>query len=51
MLTALNLIAERKIRQAIEEGTMADLGHWKNKPLPEDDMGHVPSTCGWPIGY
>ncbi|VAW38007.1 hypothetical protein MNBD_DELTA04-171 [hydrothermal vent metagenome] len=43
MLTALNLIAERKIRQAIEEGTMADLSHWKNKPLPEDDMGHVPA--------
>ncbi|NOX81337.1 MAG: DUF1992 domain-containing protein [Deltaproteobacteria bacterium] len=43
MLTVLNFIAERKIRQAIEEGTMVDLSHWKNKPLPEDDMGHVPS--------
>jgi len=42
MLTALNRIAERKIQQAIKEGTMADLSHWKNKPLPADDMEHVP---------
>ncbi|HEB50270.1 MAG TPA: DUF1992 domain-containing protein [Desulfobulbus sp.] len=42
MMTALNWIAERKIRQAIEEGNMADLSHWKNRPMPEDDMKHVP---------
>ncbi len=42
MMTALNWIAERKIRQAIEEGNMADLSHWKNRPMPPDDMQHVP---------
>lgn len=44
MLTALHIIAERKIEQAMKEGRMHDLRHWKNKPLPlEDDLANVPS--------
>lgn len=42
MLTIIQTIAERKIQQAIAEGTMADLSHWRNKPLPPDDMPNVP---------
>ncbi len=42
MFTILQTIAERKIRQAREEGTLPDLSHWKNKPLPEDDLAGVP---------
>ncbi len=42
MLTALHKIAERKIEQAIAEGKGPDLSHWKNKPLPEDEMQNVP---------
>lgn len=42
MLTSLHFIAERKIQQAVKEGTLADLSHWKNKPMPHDDMAHVP---------
>ncbi len=43
MLTALHKIAEQKIEQAIAEGRGPDLSHWKNKPLPEDDMKNVPA--------
>lgn len=43
MLTALHKIAERKIEQAIAEGKIPDLSHWKNKPLPEDNMHSVPA--------
>ncbi len=43
MLTALHSIAERKIEQAMAEGTVPDLSHWKNKPLPEDSMQNVPA--------
>jgi hypothetical protein len=42
MLSIIQQIAERKIQQAMEEGTLADLSHWKNKPLPPDDMANVP---------
>lgn len=42
MLAIIQTIAERKIQQAISEGTLADLSHWKNKPLPPDDMADVP---------
>ncbi len=42
MLTALHFIAERKIEQAIRKGELADLSHWKNKPMPKDDMANVP---------
>lgn len=43
MLTSLHFLAERKIQEAIKEGRLADLSHWKNKPLPEDDMASVPA--------
>lgn len=42
MLSIIQTIAERKIQQAMAEGTLPDLSHWKNKPLPPDDMAHVP---------
>ena len=42
MFTILNVIAERKIQQSIQEGTGADLSHWKNRPLPKDNMECVP---------
>lgn len=42
MLSIIQTIAERKILQAISEGTLADLSHWKNRPLPPDDMASVP---------
>ncbi|MDR2551234.1 MAG: DUF1992 domain-containing protein [Desulfobulbus sp.] len=42
MLSIIQTIAERKIQQAMTEGTIPDLSHWKNKPLPPDDMAHVP---------
>ena len=43
MLSIIQTIAERKIQQAMAEGTIADLSHWKNKPLPPDDMANVPA--------
>ncbi len=43
MLSILQTIAERKIQQAMTEGTLPDLSHWKNKPLPPDDMPDVPA--------
>ncbi|HHD64399.1 MAG TPA: DUF1992 domain-containing protein [Desulfobulbaceae bacterium] len=43
MLTTLHKIAERKIEKAIAEGKVPDLSHWKNKPLPEDNMQNVPT--------
>lgn len=42
MLSIIQTIAERKIKQAMTEGTLPDLSHWKNKPLPPDDMANVP---------
>ncbi|NLX18638.1 MAG: DUF1992 domain-containing protein [Desulfobulbus sp.] len=42
MLSIIQTIAERKIQQAMAEGTMPDLSHWKNKPMPPDDMANVP---------
>jgi hypothetical protein len=42
MLSIIQTIAERKIQQAMAEGTMADLSHWKDKPLPPDNMPNVP---------
>ena len=42
MLSVIQTIAERKIQQAMAEGSLPDLSHWKNKPLPPDDMAHVP---------
>ncbi len=42
MLTAIHFIAERRIEKAMAEGTLPDLSHWRNKPMPKDDMEHVP---------
>lgn len=42
MLSIIQQIAERKIQQAMAEGTIPDLSHWKDKPLPPDDMANVP---------
>jgi len=41
MLTAIQIIAERRINEAIREGQL-DGGHLKGKPLPLDDDRHVP---------
>jgi hypothetical protein len=49
MLSIIQTIAERKIQQAMAEGSMADLSHWKNVPLPPDDMDHVPADLR--MGY
>lgn len=49
MLSIIQAIAERKIQQAMAEGTLADLSHWKNKPLPPDDMANVPADLR--MGY
>ena len=43
MFSFIQAIAERKIQQAITEGTLPDLSHWKNKPLPPDDLAGVPA--------
>ncbi|MDW7773586.1 MAG: DUF1992 domain-containing protein [Desulfobulbaceae bacterium] len=43
MIYAFQLIAERKIEEYIRNNRGPDLSHWKNKPLPRDDMDHVPS--------
>ena len=42
MFSIIQQIAERKILQAMEEGSLPDLSHWKNKPLPEEDLSNVP---------
>ena len=42
MLTALHIIAERKIEEFFQSNRVPDLGHWKNRPLPVEDMSHVP---------
>lgn len=49
MLSIIQTIAERKIQQAMAEGTLADLSYWKNKPLPPDDMANVPADLR--MGY
>ena len=41
MNEALQTIAERRIAQAIKDGTLKTEG-WKNKPLPLDDDSFVP---------
>jgi hypothetical protein len=42
MFSIIQVIAERKIQQAMSEGTLLDLSHWQGKPLPPDDMANVP---------
>ena len=41
MLNALNLIAERRISQAIHEGRL-DAPSWKGKPLPTEQDCFIP---------
>ena len=43
MFSIIQAIAERKIQQAMAEGTLLDLSHWKDKPLPPDEMADVPA--------
>lgn len=40
-MNILSLIAEKKIRKAMEEGELTPLDHWKNKPLALEDDGFV----------
>ncbi len=49
MFSIVQAIAERKIQQAMTEGTLLDLSHWKDKPLPQDDMADVPADLR--MGY
>lgn len=49
MLTSLHFIAERMIEKAIKEDQLTDLSHWRNKPLPKDDMDQIPSDLR--MGY
>ena len=42
MLTALQIIAERKIDEFFNKDGGPDLSYWKNKPLPVEDMSNVP---------
>ena len=49
MFSIIQAIAERKIQQAITEGTLPDLSHWKNKPLPPDELAGVPADLR--MGY
>jgi hypothetical protein len=42
MLTALHIIAERKIEEFFRKDGGPDLSHWRNKPLPVEDMSNVP---------
>lgn len=43
MLTALQIIAERRIEEFLQKEDVPDLSHWKNRPLPVEDMSNVPS--------
>ena len=43
MITGLHIIAERKIEEYLRENRGPDLSHWENKPLPVEDMSHVPA--------
>lgn len=42
MIPALQIIAERKIEEFLQKGEGANLSHWKNKPMPVEDMSNVP---------
>jgi hypothetical protein len=41
-MESFRIIAERKISQAIADGSLS-FEQWKNKPLPEDDNSWVPN--------
>ena len=42
MIAALQLIAERKIDEYFRNDP-PDLSHWKNKPLPVEELGAIPA--------
>lgn len=42
MLTAFQIIAERRIEEFFQKDGGPDLSHWQGRPLPEEDLGHVP---------
>jgi len=41
MLNAIAIIAERRISQAIEEGSL-NIEGWQGRPLPMEDDSHIP---------
>lgn len=41
MLSAIEIIAERRIRQAMEEGSLG-VTSWQGRPLPLEDESHIP---------
>lgn len=43
MIKALQIIAERKINEYFRKGGGSDLSHWRNKPMPVEDMSNVPA--------
>jgi hypothetical protein len=43
MLTALHIIAERKIEEFFQRDGGPDLSHWRNKPMPVEDLSNVPA--------
>jgi len=43
MLTALQIIAERKIEEFFRKDGGPDLSHWRGKPLPVEDLSNVPA--------
>jgi hypothetical protein len=40
-LSAIQIIAERRIEEALREGQL-QVDHWRNRPLPEEDLRLVP---------
>ena len=40
-LSAIQIIAERRIEEALREGLL-QVEHWRNRPLPEEDFRLVP---------
>jgi len=40
-LSAIQIIAERRIEEALREGGL-QVDHWRNRPLPEEDFRLVP---------
>jgi hypothetical protein len=43
MITAIEIIAERRISEAIQEGRLA-APNWHGKPLPQEDNHFVPAN-------
>jgi hypothetical protein len=41
MLSAIAIIAERRIQQAMEEGELAVPESWRGRPLPLEDESHI----------